>query len=142
MSGYYKDERRYDDIISLPHHQSSERAHMSLHDRAAQFAPFAALTGYEDQLKETRRRTGQRIELDEGEKRQLDEKLQYVMRNDRIRENVAFTYFVPDPYKEGGEYVTKKGKIKKLDSYHKKIILEDFTEIPVEEIIEISCENE
>lgn len=129
-------------MLDMPHHVSIKHPHMSIENRAAQFAPFAALTGYEDQLKETRRRTGQRIELDEGEKRQLDEKLQYVMRTDRIREIVAFTYFVPDPYKEGGEYVTKKGMIKKLDSYHKKIILEDFTEIPVEEIIEISCENE
>ena len=129
-------------MLDMPHHISTKHPHMSIENRAAQFAPFAALTGYEEQLTETRRRTGQRIELDEGEKQQLDEKLQYVMRNDGIRENVAFTYFVPDPYKEGGEYVTKKGKIKKLDSYHKKIILEDFTEIPVEEIIEISCENE
>lgn len=132
----------YADMLDMPHHVSIKHPHMSIENRAAQFAPFAALTGYEDQLKETRRRTGQRIELDEGEKRQLDEKLQYVMRTDRIREIVAFTYFVPDPYKEGGEYVTKKGTIKKLDSYHKKIILEDFTEIPVEEIIVISCENE
>lgn len=129
-------------MLDMPHHVSTKHPHMSIENRAAQFAPFAALTGYEEQLTETRRRTGQRIELDEGEKQQLDEKLQYVMRNDRIHENVAFTYFVPDPYKEGGEYVTKKGKIKKLDSYHKKIILEDLTEIPVEEIIEISCENE
>ncbi len=136
------DNNPYADMLDMPHHISTKHPHMSIENRAAQFAPFAALTGYEEQLTETRRRTGQRIELDEGEKQQLDEKLQYVMRTDQIRETVAFTYFVPDPYKEGGEYVTKKGKIKKLDSYHKKIILEDFTEIPVEEIIEISCENE
>ena len=75
MSGYYKDERRYDDIISLPHHQSSERAHMSLHDRAAQFAPFAALSGHEEAIEETARLTDEKITLDESAIEKINEKL-------------------------------------------------------------------
>ena len=75
MSGYYKDEHRYDDIIHLPHHQSAERAHMSLHDRAAQFAPFAALSGHEEAIEETARLTDEKITLDETAIEKINEKL-------------------------------------------------------------------
>ena len=127
----------YDDIINLPHHQSKNHLHMSLHDRAAQFAPFAALTGYDDAVKEARRLTDSKPELDENQLEELDQKLADLMTRIEERPEVTITYFEPDDKKEGGAYVTCVGKIKKIDSYMRQLIFEDGKEINFDNVIDI-----
>ncbi len=131
---------KYEDIINLPHHTSTKHPQMTLEARAAQFAPFAALTGYDDEIKETARLTNERIELDDEAKSILDNKLQLIKERLPARYTVAFTYFVPDVKKEGGRYVTVTGKVRKVDEYKQLIILENKTEIPINEIINISSD--
>ncbi|MBQ9280350.1 MAG: hypothetical protein IJ215_04840 [Clostridia bacterium] len=130
----------YDDIIDLPHHTSKKHPPMSLYARSAQFAPFAALTGYEDAVMETARETSERIEIDEELKSILDGKLQLLQENIQKKPEVTFTYFVPDIKKDGGAYVSVIGIVKKIDLYQQCIYLADKTEIPIGEIIEISGE--
>ena len=136
------DYEKYADIIDLPHHQSATRPHMSVEDRAAQFSPFAALTGYEDAVEETARLTDERIELDEYRKDALNRQL------NRLKEQlqtfgvsgmhrVSVTYFVPDERKTGGAYVTVVGVPKKIREYERLIVMADGTEISIGEIIEI-----
>lgn len=132
---------KYDDIINLPHHVSKKHKQMSLYERSAQFAPFAALTGHEDAINETARLTNSKIELDEEEKEILDRKLQVIQEKIKDRINVNITYFVPDLKKEGGKYINVKGIIKKIDDYKHAIILEDKKEIPISDIIDIIGEN-
>lgn len=128
---------KYDDIINLPHKQSAKRPHMSLLDRAAQFAPFAALTGYDDAVKETARLTDERIEMSEENLNVLNMKYQILV--DRLDEEheVSFTYFVPDGAKSGGAYVTKQGIVKKVDDFERLITLCDGTRIPMDDILTI-----
>lgn len=133
-----KYDRQYDDIIKLPHHVSKKHPQMSLYARSAQFAPFAALTGYEDLVKETSRETGQRIELDEEIKSILDSKLQILIEQFNQKPEVSFTYFIPDAKKDGGAYITVTGIIKKIDMYEQIIYLSDGTQISINEIIDIS----
>lgn len=128
---------KYDDIINLPHHISNKHPQMSLEARAAQFAPFAALTGYDDEVKETARLTNKRIELDDEAKSVLDSKIQMIMENISAKPTISITYFIPDIKKDGGEYVTITGIIKKIDEYKQVIVLEDKTEIPINEIADI-----
>lgn len=127
----------YDDIINLPHHISTKHPRLSKQQRAAQFAPFAALTGYGDAINETSRITENRIELDEEEIAKLNKKLQRLQTNIPNKPKVTVTYFIPDTKKSGGEYVTKIGNLKKIDEYKQLIILENKIEIPIKEIIEI-----
>jgi hypothetical protein len=129
--------KTYDDIIHLPHHVSTTRPHMSAIDRAAQFSPFAALTGYDAAIKETARLTDERIELDEYRKDILSDKLQIIA--DRIKEHleIAITYFQPDEKKNGGTYVTAIGTVKKIDEYERIVVMMDSTTIPIDEIISI-----
>lgn len=140
----YKDPHRYDDMLDLPHHQSATRPHMPETDRAAQFSPFAALTGYDDEIRETARLTDQRIELDENSKELLDEKLQYIIEHLQEHPVVSFTYFVPDRLKGGGAYITTACAVKKVDFYQRKIILyaanerAEETEIPIDDIVAIT----
>lgn len=136
MNNYSK----YDDIINLPHHDSKKHPRMSKEARAAQFAPFAALTGYDDVIKETSRITSKRIEINEELKTILDTKLQII--HDRINEKpeITFTYFVPDTKKDGGEYVTITGNVLKIDEFNQNVILGDRSEIPITEIVEITGE--
>lgn len=129
---------KYDDIINLPHHVSKIYPQMSLEARAAQFAPFAALTGYEGQIKETARLTNARIDLDEELKSILDSRLQEIQDKLNTKPTVEFTYFVPDLKKDGGKYVTVSGIIKKIDEYKQVIVLENKLEILIQEIIDIS----
>ncbi len=133
----YKDVNKYDDIINLPHHQSKKRPHMSLYDRAAQFAPFAALTGHSDAIKETARLTNTKIELSEEEKELLNQKLQII--ENTIGKNIIFeiTYFVSDEKKSGGKYISQKCKVKKLYYNERIVCLYDGTIINVDDIIEI-----
>lgn len=132
---------KYDDIINLPHHISKKHPQMTLEARAAQFAPFAALTGYDDEVKETARLTNRRIELDDEAKSILDNKIQIILEQISQRPTVSITYFIPDTRKAGGEYVTITGIIKKVDSYNQVIVLENRTEIPINEIIDIDMNN-
>lgn len=104
---------KYDDIINLPHHQSSTRPHMTMHDRAAQFAPFAALTGYDDIIDETERFVEQRIELDEQKKSEIDTKLRQLCADASL--SAIITCYKPDILKEGGSYVRKIGKVNRFD---------------------------
>ena len=137
------DSGKYDDIINLSHHISKKHPKMSMEDRAAQFAPFAALVGYEDAVEETARITTKRIELNEEERNALDIKLQ--MLNEQIRiqiyPNVVIMYFVPDLKKDGGKYIKISGTVKRIDEYKQLIILDDKTEIPISEIISINGES-
>jgi len=128
---------KYDDIIHLPHHRSKKHAPMPLIDRAAQFSPFAALTGHDAAIKETARLTDRKIELDEYEIAVLDEKLQEVREQLKNHPEIEVTWFQPDMRKEGGEYVTGSGKVKKLEEYTKSIIMEDGTRIRIEDIIDL-----
>lgn len=136
-----KDEHRYDDIIDLPHHVSKKHPQMPLLDRAAQFAPFAALTGHEDAIRETARLTEDEILLDESSKELLDERLQYLLEHLTERPEVTVTYFMPDERKSGGAYVTVTGVVKKVDEYRGRIALEDGREIDFAYIVELKVET-
>jgi len=130
--------RNYDDIINLPHHVSKKHPQMSLEARSAQFAPFAALTGYDDMIDETARFTNSRKVLNEEQKTILDRKLKLIQEKIETKPEVTITYFVPDLIKDGGEYVSITGKVRKIDRYKHVIILEDKREIPIVEITEIT----
>ena len=123
--------KSYDDIIHLPHHVSATHPHMSKAERAAQFSPFAALTGYEDVLTETARKTEQKIELDETIKEELDQKLHLLAEHVQNPTSVSITYFQPDDYKEGGQYVTKTCRIRKINSMTQVIQTTDGSQIPI-----------
>ena len=105
---------RYDDIINLPHHVSPTRKRMSMHDRAAQFAPFAALVGYDDAVAETARLTEVRPELDEQEQRAINERLAYIADHIHEQTEVRIKYFVPDEHKSGGEILEFNGIVRKI----------------------------
>ena len=131
---------KYDDIINLPHNEPKKHPRMSKEARAAQFAPFAALTGYDDVIKETSRLTSERIEINEELKAILDAKLQIIHDKISSKPEITFTYFVPDIRKDGGSYVTVMGKVIRIDEFNQKVILENRTEIPISEIVEITGE--
>lgn len=132
--------KNYDDIINLPHFESKKHPRMSLEARSAQFAPFAALTGYEDAVKETARLTDKKIEIDDGLKQILNNKLQYVLENNDINPEVTFTYFISDKRKSGGKYVEKEGNIKKIDNINGHVILKDKSKIKIDDIINITSD--
>lgn len=123
---------QYDDIINLPHHVSKTHAHMPVTDRAAQFSPFAALTGYEDVIREEGRMTDAMIELDEGEKALIDTNLRQL-----IGHEAEIRYFLEDRFKEGGSYKIIKGEIKKIDTNEDVVVMKDGTRIPVRQIVEV-----
>lgn len=129
---------KYDDIIDLPHHVSATRPRMSSIDRAAQFSPFAALTGYDAAIKETGRLTDRKIELSEDARIVLDGKQQILLDHISDHPEVSVTYFVPDERKAGGAYVTVTGSVKKIDDYQRLLILTDGTTISLDEIHDIS----
>ncbi len=142
-----KNPHRYDDMLNLPHHQSSTRPHMSISNRTAQFSPFAALTGYGDEIRETGRLTGEEMQLSDSEKERLDEKLRNIMEHLEQRPAVSITYFVSDARKAGGSYVTDTGIIKRVDPIGQKVIfytenkISDGRSIPMDAIVEIDCEQ-
>ena len=127
----------YDDIINLPHHTSPTRPRMSMIDRAAQFSPFAALTGYDAAVKETARLTDWRIELDEYEKAALDERLCLLQEHLKEFPQVTITYFQPDARKSGGSYLSVTGSVKKIDNYEKCIVMTDKQKIAIDDVMEI-----
>ena len=124
----------YDDIIDLPHHQSATRPHMSMTERAAQFSPFAALTGYEAVLEETARLTDRRIELSESEQAELDRTLAWLGDHLGEKPKAALTYFVPDEAKEGGSYRTVTGRIRQIDAVNRTVKIEDGGEIGISDL--------
>lgn len=127
----------YDDIIDRPHHKSTTRPHMSAHDRAAQFSPFAALTGYDSAITETARLTDAQLELDESLKAELNEKLSLIQDRLDQQPEISITYFQADKKKSGGAYITKTGHVKKIDQYEQLVVMQDATKIRIEEILEI-----
>lgn len=127
----------YDDIIDLPHHVSETHPPMSRADRAAQFSPFAALTGYDAAVRETARVTERRIELDEGVKAELNARLNCILEHLPERPQVSITYFMPDEKKSGGAYRTVTGAVRKLDSFAKTLTLVDGTVVPMEEMVHV-----
>ena len=126
---------KYDDIINLPYPQKPQR--MSNYNRAAQFSPCAALTGFEAAIAETARLTDSKVELDEGGKALLDEKLRLIEENIQESPEVIVTYFKPDLRKFGGAYIRKSGRVKKLDAYSRSVVFTDGTAIRIEDISEI-----
>lgn len=128
----------YDDILHLPHHVSEKHPRMSRLDRAAQFSPFAALTGYEAAVKETARLTDRRIELGESEKEVIDLRLTLVQERLPAPTEVTITYFMPDKKKAGGAYVSVSGTVKKIDDYERTVILCNGTSIPIDDILHIN----
>ena len=120
-----KDPHRYDDIIDLPRFVSKGRKHMSNYDRAAQFAPFDALTGYDEAIEETGRTTDREVVLGENEIMMLDRKFQILRSHIKERPSVTLTYFVPDLYKEGGSYKEEEVIVKRIDMSERVLIDED-----------------
>lgn len=135
-----KETHKYDDIIHLPHHTSDHRAGMPMIDRAAQFSPFAALTGYEDVIEETGRLTESSTELTQSGKDALNEKFCILAEHCRVNPQVTVTYFEPDRRKTGGSYVTVTARIKKVDVYEQVLRLMDDREIPMETICSIKSD--
>ena len=146
MTGMNRSEdirRKYGDIIDLPHYISKTRPQMSMVDRAAQFSPFAALTGYDAAVQEMARLTDERMELDEGRIAVLDEQIQGI--RDRIgkgeRPEITVTYFQPDEKKSGGSYVTVVGKVKRVDEYARVIEMMAGNHISIDRNHEIICDG-
>ena len=129
---------RYEDIINLPHHVSPTRQRMSMHDRAAQFAPLAALVGYDDAVAETARLTVVRPELDEQEQWAINERLAYIADHIHEQPEVRIKYFVPDERKSGGVIVVTSGKVKKISGADATITLADGCKIRLSGIVDLS----
>lgn len=130
-------EQKYVDIINMPHHTSQTRPRMSMLNRAAQFSPFAALTGYDAAVKETARLTDDKIELDECAIEMLSDKLQIITEHLDDMPQITFIYFEPDKKKSGGAYVGVTGIVKEIDEFERIVVLGDGTKIPILEIYEI-----
>ena len=134
------EKKSYEDIINLPHHVSATRPQMSLHDRAAQFSPFAALTGHEAAIEETARLTEQRPELEEDAKEKLDRVLSELVRCIEERPIIHITFFKQDKRKDGGTYLSSTGRVYKLNINKRLIVMEDGTEINFDDILNIQFE--
>jgi len=132
--------KNYDDIIDLPHYVSKKRPQMSIEARSAQFAPFAALTGYDERVKETARLTDKKIELEDGQKEILNNKLLYILENINMKPEINFTYFVPDTKKSGGKYIDKTGIIRKIDMVEQYIQFTDKSKIDINNILSIESD--
>lgn len=128
---------KYDDILNLPHHVSSTRPHMSMHDRATQFSPFAALTGYDDTVRETARLTDEKLELTADRINDLNQKIAFLNENAEERPQITVEYFIPDRKKSGGKYVTLSGKFRRIDEYNHNMVFTSGKEIPLNDIFEI-----
>ena len=131
---------KYDDIINLPHYQSSRRPHMPASERAAQFMPFAALTGYDAAIAEAGRRTEEFREVDESEKAVLDETMHYLQTRGEDRPMITVRHFVPDLLKEGGAYVETTGRFIKANRIKKVLVLENGIEIEIDKITGIQLQ--
>lgn len=130
---------KYDDIIMLPHHKSKTHHHMSLSDRAAQFAPFAALTGFEETLDEVDRITENKKELSDDEKEIINQKLLMILDNLPNRIESEITYFEKDQKKSGGHYLTIRSSIKRIDEINHQLIMSNNKRILIDDILNIKC---
>ena len=128
----------YDDIINLPHHVSSTREPMTLYNRASQFAPFSALTGYDDEIEETARLTDRKVELDEDSKKIINNKINFVALNIKAKPFVNVLYFIQDSKKNGGKYIIYSGNIRVIDIVNECIIFTDKTKLFFENIYDIT----
>ena len=135
------DDHKYDDIIHLPHHTSKTHPRMSMIERAAQFSPFAALTGYDSVIKEVGRFTEQKVELGESEIEELERALNQLTMLVEKQPKVAITYFQPDSKKEGGAYIKATGCLKQIDEYNRTLILADGMRIPIGDITDIEFDS-
>lgn len=129
----------YDNMLHLPRHVSTGHPQMSIANRAAQFTPFGALTGYDAAIKETARLTDTRIELAESAIDKLDLKLSLLSARVEDHPEVIVTYYQPDAKKEGGAYMTVTGEIKKIDDYERQIVLRSGPRIPIEDLLDVDC---
>ena len=125
----------YDDIINLPHPTSKRHPRMPVHDRAAIFSPFAALSGHGAAIAETARLTERRIELDEDTRAELDSKQAVLLEHIDEQPEITVTWFQPDEKKDGGAYLTATGRLKKFRELERILILADGTEIPLEDVV-------
>ena len=128
---------KYDDIINLPHHVSIKHPQMSMSNRAAQFSPFAALSGYDDAIDEIARLTDDEIELGDGSIQEINEKIRFLMEHLSDHPEVTILYFVPDVKKAGGRYTSVTGKIRKIKVYEQEIEMMDSTVIAIRRIFSI-----
>ena len=127
----------YDDIINLPHHTSTKHPRMTRTARAAQFAPFAALTGLDDEMEETARLTDKKITLDEEQKQVINRELLFIKNNPQRDIPVIITFFKSDGRKDGGAYIEKEVRIKKIDEINRKLILSDYSEIKIDDLFSV-----
>lgn len=135
-----KDPHRYDDIIDLPRFVSKARKHMSNYDRAAQFAPFDALTGYSEAIDETGRTTENEVVLGESEIRELDLRFRMIYRNIASKPKLKIRYFVPDMYKDGGRYVEEEVTARKIDLSRRILISEERREYDLDYITDVDSD--
>lgn len=131
----------YEELLHLPHPVSKKHPQMSRYDRAAQFSPFAALTGHEAAVQEAARVTEEKVELDEGEKERLNEILYALLEKYQGHPDVSITYFCPDDRKSGGAYRMVKGKIRKIDENKKIMYLENQIQIRMDQVMKIEERN-
>lgn len=129
---------KYDDIINMEHHISKKHPQMSLENRSTQFAPFSALTGYDDEVEEVCRYTEEQKYIDEEKKEEINNKLQIIKQ--QKDKKVMIQYFEKDSKKEGGKYIKTEGKIKKIDDYQKAIYMDNNKKILLDNIININIE--
>ena len=127
----------YEDMVYMPHHVSLRHPHMSIKNRAAQFAPFAAVTGHEASVREAARITEEKISLDDSYKEELNTKLTALLKQSEEKREASITYFTNDKYKSGGSYVSAEGIVKRFDEIKKSIILENGIYIPIDDIYDI-----
>lgn len=130
----------YEDIVDLPHHISKKHPQPTMADRAARFAPFAAITGYEEMVLEEARVTDERIEMDESTKAALNEKLNMILEFVDEQPEVSITYFEPDMRKAGGAYITVIGTVKRIDEYEHLVIMTDGKKINIDDIYNLQSE--
>lgn len=131
------DEHRYDDMLDMPHHVSPTRPRMSLHDRAAQFAPFAALTGFGAAITEADRMPERRVELGEAETAELAEKLRILEARQSEHPQISLTRFIPDARKEGGRYETAEGRLRHIRPVEYTLAFTDGRVFDIDDIINI-----
>ena len=131
----------YSDIINLPHHVSRNHPRMTMMARAAQFAPFAALTGYDAVIDETARLTDKQVELEEYDNERLNRKLTELIESDDPQKEITISYFKPDSRKSGGSYITITGRVKKIDTYERVICMDGGTKIPLGYIVDITDDD-
>ena len=131
---------KYKNIIGMEHHVSPTRPRMSRLDRAAQFAPFSALVGYEDAIDETARLTDQKLTLEQEQIDRIDEKIQYLFERQKDDPTATIVYFVPDQRKNGGAYLRVTGKVRMIDATEKFILMENGKKIPMCDIYRIETE--